>query len=154
PAELQLAAVRSLLVLPGETAVRQSLAPERWSALPPNTRNVIITSLLSQPRHVRVLLEAIETKQISENVLTHAQRDLLRKHNDSAIREQAEKLFAASDTGDRMKAYERARVALALQGHPANGRKVFASNCAPCHRLDREGHNVGPDLFGIRNQPK
>ena len=53
-----------------------------------------------------------------------------------------------------MKAYERARAALALQGHPANGGKVFAANCAPCHRLDREGHNVGPDLFGIRNQPK
>jgi putative heme-binding domain-containing protein len=26
--------------------------------------------------------------------------------------------------------------------------------CANCHRLDRVGHAVGPDLFGVRNQPK
>jgi len=154
PAELQLAAVRDLLVLPGESAIRELLAAERWGTLPPNIRSVIIASILAQPRHVHVLLEAIEAKQVGENVLTRAQRESLRKHNDSAICEHAQKLFAAAKTGDRMKAYEQARAALALKGRPDNGRKVFAANCAACHRLDREGSNVGPDLFGIRNQPK
>jgi putative heme-binding domain-containing protein len=37
---------------------------------------------------------------------------------------------------------------------PARGRAVFRRECASCHRLDREGFAVGPDLFGIRNQPK
>lgn len=27
-------------------------------------------------------------------------------------------------------------------------------HCANCHRLDRDGFAVGPDLFGIRNQAK
>jgi putative heme-binding domain-containing protein len=31
---------------------------------------------------------------------------------------------------------------------------VFRRECASCHRLDQEGTAVGPDLFGIRNQPK
>ena len=31
---------------------------------------------------------------------------------------------------------------------------MFLKSCANCHRLDREGTPVGPDLFGIRNQPK
>ena len=53
-----------------------------------------------------------------------------------------------------MKAYEKARAVLSLTGNPVNGRKPFTTHCASCHRLDREGHNVGPDLFGIRNQPK
>ena len=34
------------------------------------------------------------------------------------------------------------------------GAEIYQTHCASCHRLDREGHNVGPDLFGIRNQPK
>ena len=31
---------------------------------------------------------------------------------------------------------------------------MFKKQCAICHRLDREGVPVGPDLFGIRNQSK
>lgn len=154
PAELQLAAVRSLLGLPGDAAATELVAPARWNALPPGTRGVVLASLLAQPRHVRVLLTAIEAKQLSENVLSRAQRETLRKHSDVAIRERAQQLFAAAETGDRMKAYEQARPVLSLTGNAVNGRKPFATHCASCHRLDREGHNVGPDLFGIRNQPK
>jgi len=154
PADLQLAAVRSLLALPSDVAAKELLVPARWSALSPNTRSVVLATMLAQARHVRVLLEAIETKQLAENVLTRAQRESLRKHSDSSIRERAQQLFTAAETGDRMNAYERSHAALALSGHPANGHKVFATHCASCHRLDGEGHNVGPDLFGIRNQPK
>ena len=82
------------------------------------------------------------------------QRETLRKHSDAAIRERAQLLFAAAETGDRMKAYEKARSVLTLTGNAANGHKTFATHCTSCHRLDREGHNVGPDLLGIRNQPK
>ncbi len=154
PAELQLAAVRSLLGLPGDVATTELLTPARWNALPPNTRGVVLASLLAQPRHVRVLLAAIEAKPLPGNVLSRAQRESLRKHRDAAIRERAQQLFAAAETGDRMKAYEKARAVLALTGNAADGHKTFATHCVSCHRLDREGHNVGPDLFGIRNQPK
>jgi len=154
PAELQLAAVRSLLGLTGDIAAKELLAPARWNALPPNTRSIVLALILEQPRHVRVLLEAIEAKRLAENALSRAQRESLRKHSDTVIRERAQRLFAGGETGDRMKAYEQAHAALSLIGHPANGHKVFAIHCASCHRLDREGHNVGPDLFGIRNQPK
>ena len=41
-----------------------------------------------------------------------------------------------------------------MKSDPARGRAVFRRECASCHRLDREGSAVGPDLFGVRNQPK
>jgi len=140
--------------LPGDTAANELLASARWNALPPGTRAVVVASILAQPRHVRVLLDAIEAKQLAENALTRAQRESLRKHSDDSLRERAQQLLAAAETGDRMKAFEQSRAVLALNGHAANGHQVFATHCASCHRLDREGHNVGPDLFGIRNQPK
>ena len=31
---------------------------------------------------------------------------------------------------------------------------MFAIHCASCHRLEGNGWNVGPDLFGIRNHTK
>ena len=53
-----------------------------------------------------------------------------------------------------MKVFEDYKPVLALKPVPQNGKKIFAQHCAPCHRLDREGVAVGPDLFGMRNQPK
>ncbi|MFN0125551.1 MAG: PVC-type heme-binding CxxCH protein [Verrucomicrobiales bacterium] len=154
PVELQLAAVRSLLGLAGDTASEELLRAGRWDTLPPTTRAAVLSAMLAQPRHSRALLTAIEARQLPGNVLSHAQRESLRQHRDEAIRGRAQRLFAAAETGDRLTAYERARPVLALSGNAANGRKPFATLCASCHRLDREGHNVGPDLFGMRNQPK
>ena len=82
------------------------------------------------------------------------QRDQLKKTKDESLRARAEKLFASATPGDRQKAYEDAKACLALKPAPANGREVFKRACAQCHRLDREGVAVGPDLFDIRHQPK
>jgi putative heme-binding domain-containing protein len=56
--------------------------------------------------------------------------------------------------GDRAAVYESLKDVAEMPGDAARGRKVFAHACANCHRLNREGHQVGPDLFGVRNQPK
>jgi len=53
-----------------------------------------------------------------------------------------------------MKLFEDYKSVLSLQPNPANGRTVFKQHCSACHRLDREGVPVGPDLFGIRNQER
>jgi putative heme-binding domain-containing protein len=53
-----------------------------------------------------------------------------------------------------MKVFEDYKSVLSLKPDPANGRAVFKQHCSACHRLDREGVPVGPDLFGIRNQDR
>ncbi|MFM9167253.1 MAG: c-type cytochrome, partial [Verrucomicrobiota bacterium] len=47
-----------------------------------------------------------------------------------------------------------AKRALELKPDPAAGRASFQALCSSCHRLEREGHAVGPDLFDIRRQTK
>jgi len=47
-----------------------------------------------------------------------------------------------------------AQAALALAPRAGHGRTVFKQLCATCHRLDREGVAVGPDLLDIRRQTK
>ena len=70
------------------------------------------------------------------------------------MRERVTAIFGAGPSGDRAKVYEEHKSVLALAPNAENGRQVFKRACANCHRLDREGTPVGPDLFGIRNQPK
>ena len=52
-----------------------------------------------------------------------------------------------------MKDYEQMKSVLALKANSANGHAVFTRTCTPCHVVSGEGHVVGPDLTGIRNQP-
>jgi putative heme-binding domain-containing protein len=70
---------------------------------------------------------------------------------DPAIKAQAEKLLTVSA---RPEAMAEATKALAMKPNPSDGRAVFNAVCATCHRLDREGYAVGPDLFDIRRQTK
>lgn len=41
-----------------------------------------------------------------------------------------------------------------LKGDRARGVKVYATNCASCHRLAGQGHTVGPDLEAVRGRNK
>ena len=75
------------------------------------------------------------------------------KHKDEGIKARATALFKDMTVGDRMKVYEESKSALALKGDGKNGHAVFTKLCTPCHVFAGEGHTVGPDLTGIRNQP-
>jgi putative heme-binding domain-containing protein len=37
----------------------------------------------------------------------------------------------------------------ALHGDAAGGKKVFTTYCATCHRIGREGNDIGPELTNI-----
>ena len=41
-----------------------------------------------------------------------------------------------------------------MTANAPHGRDIFRTACAVCHRLDQEGHAVGPDLFDMRRQTK
>jgi putative heme-binding domain-containing protein len=151
--EIEQAAARALTSIPGEGTVRELLAPERWREFSPNTRAAVLGSVLAQPRHIATLLDQLESGTVLPSAINRAQRDRLLKHRDEPVRVRAGKLFATVG-GDRMKIYEERKAALQLPARALSGREVFKTHCASCHRLEREGFAVGPDLFGIRNQAK
>ena len=100
------------------------------------------------------MLTGIEAGMLPPSALDSSQRNQLLKHKDDAIRQRAAAFFDKAAPEDRMKTYETYKSVLSLQADPANGRRIFEVACANCHRLDRVGVAVGPDLFSMRNQPK
>ena len=145
PAALQNAAVKALCQMPSETP----LLINRWKALTPAVKEATLSALQAP-----VLLSAFESGDIPVSAADSVRRRQLTEHRDVAIRERASKIFQSVKSGDRMKVFEEYKSVLALKAVPQNGKKIFAQHCASCHRLDREGVAVGPDLFGMRNQPK
>ncbi len=154
PVELQTAAV-SLAAREGRlNCAREMLGVKFWAGLSPRVQGVAIGALLSARTNYPALLDALENGALGAAMLSPAQRDQLRKAPDEAVRQRAEKLFASAVPGDRQEALAKAKASLALTPVPANGRAVFTRLCAGCHRFNREGVAVGPDLFDIRNQSK
>jgi putative heme-binding domain-containing protein len=151
---LQIAAVRSLSQPHFPKLAARLFDASRWKTHSPAVRAVILAAALARAELIPGLLDAVEAGTVSTSVLDSAQRSQLLKHRDTAIRARAEKLFQQVTSGDRMKAFEDWKAVLALKPDAAHGREVFVRTCANCHRLDRVGSAVGPDLFGIRNQPK
>ncbi|RYD72088.1 MAG: c-type cytochrome [Verrucomicrobiaceae bacterium] len=151
---LQAAAVRALARLKEPQSAEALLDSHRWARLAPSVREAILTAVASRPQLIQILLAAIEERALPVSTVDSLRRQQFLKHANTEIRTRAAKLFSAPAEGDRVRAFENSKAALALSPQPANGREVFRRACAACHRIEREGAAVGPDLFDIRNQSK
>jgi len=153
-ADMRTAAIRALATFNDPEVTNALLSQKHWNAIVPAEREVTLSALLAQPAQVPRVLDAIESGALPKNVLSAAQRTALSKSKDAALRDRVAKLLGAVAGGDRMQAYEAEKVVLALTPHASHGKEIFRTICSTCHRLDREGHQVGPDLLDIRSQPK
>jgi putative heme-binding domain-containing protein len=153
PTALQVAAVRALGLERDDRVAASLLSPERFARYSPQLRDEVLSALFSQSRHLPGVLHALESGALRTSAIDALRRRQLAQNRDTALRQRAEALFGAV-SGDRAKVYEDYKEVAMQPADAANGRAVFRRECASCHRLDREGYAVGPDLFGIRNQPK
>jgi putative heme-binding domain-containing protein len=147
--DLAAAALKSVVSHPRSEVSAGLLAG--WSRYTPARRDAVLGALLGVPFHLKAVLAAVETKQIPASVFTGVRRRQVLASKDPAVKALAEKLLTVSA---RPEALAEAAKVLALKPNPSEGRAVFNAVCATCHRLEREGHAVGPDLFDIRRQTK
>ncbi len=152
--ELQLAAARSLARVPEPEAAETLIKPDGWPSYAPAVRDTILSALSSRPPTIKVLLAAVEKQELPANAIDTLRRQQWMKHSDPDIRERATKLFAQPSDTTQQQALAEAKQSLTLAPVSSNGREVFGRLCASCHRFERAGHPVGPDLFDIRNQSK
>jgi putative membrane-bound dehydrogenase-like protein len=147
--ELANVALKSVAAYPKSEVSAGLLAG--WPRYTPARRDAVLGTLLGVPFHLKAVLAAVESKQMPASIFTGVRRRQMLASKDPAIKAQAEKLLTVSA---RPEAMAEATKALAMKPNPSDGRAVFNAVCATCHRLDREGYAVGPDLFDIRRQTK
>ena len=152
PNSLEIAAVRALGRM-GRGMAASTITVERLQQCAIPVRESLIEEFVGSADFAEKLIQALEEGSLALTTLSVDVRGKLLKHAEPRIRSRAREILASAD-GDRRKVYEAFKRAAALPGNPTKGRALFRAQCASCHRLDREGTNVGPDLFGIRNQPK
>ena len=153
PPAIQSSAVSSLAALRDGRGAESLLARERFAAYTPSLRDEVMSALLTRSHHLPALLKALEDGRVPLGAVDALRRRQLARSGNDEIRRRAEALFGTVP-GDRARVFEAYKDVAEAKADPTLGRAVFRRECASCHRLDQEGFAVGPDLFGIRNQPK
>jgi putative heme-binding domain-containing protein len=148
--EIQSAAVAAL------GRVHDASIPDRllqgWSGYGPTIRVQVLELLSRRADWLTAALGASERGLVPPGEIDATRRQQWLTHRDVAIRRRAAALFGAA-TGDRQQVIDRYQGLEKRAGNPENGSKLFAKNCANCHKLSAAGNDVGPDLSGLADKP-
>ena len=108
----------------------------------PSEREAILDAMTSNQRLTLALFKLAEPTAFDSN-----RRAQLTSHPNKAIRQAAEKFFAATAVSARKDVLEKFKAALTLPGDAAKGKQTFlTAGCIACHQLDGVGIPLGPDL--------
>lgn len=125
-----------------------------WNSFTPRLRSETLSTLLARPERVKVLLQAVEQGAIHPSDFSSPQIKFLKSHRDTAVRKQAEKIFATASTSQRQDVINAFQPALTLPGNVEHGKIIYTERCASCHRYDEQGFALGPDFVTIKNSGK
>lgn len=152
--EIHQAAVQALGMISDPRVAERLAAPEAWGLYSTPIRKAALDILLSRPERTAVLLDALEAGTIQAWAIDPISRRQLLGHKDEALKARAAEAFSKVEQTDRNAVYEDYKTIFELAADPVSGREVFKNNCARCHRFSEDGFDVGPDLTGIRSQPR
>ena len=130
----------------------------RYRNLSPHERPTAIAALVSRPSFAHVLLNHLGNPApkivIPREDLTPVFARQIRSFNDPALTTKLTEIWGetreSSDDKQKLMAELKAKLTpeFIRRGDPRQGRALFASICAACHKLYGEGNAFGPDLTG------
>ncbi|MBI1313361.1 c-type cytochrome [bacterium] len=150
PGAIQQAAMDGLQRSGGATAA--DIVLEKWLSLGPEVRSSGLALLLRRADSTLATLEAMRSGDVNPAIVDIDQRVRLMKHSDEKIRELAANLFGGAVSENRREVADTYGAALKLKGDVNRGEAVFKRICSKCHRINGQGHQVGPDISDVRNR--
>jgi putative heme-binding domain-containing protein len=150
PREIQQAALRWLAGFPEPEVATNLIA--RWPSLTPPVREETVNVLLSRATWHDALLGALEQGKLSPSQLSVPQRARLLAIKDAQLAERAKQVLASVALGPRKAIIEQYQTVMKLPTEFSRGQLVYRRECASCHRLAGEGHDVGPSLETVQHR--
>ena len=154
PPELKIEVFRALAVYDSERVPATLLA--QWAKLPPDLRREVVGLLSGRKAWAHTLLDAIKQGTVSRQDLTENHVKQMLGFKDAELTRKVELVWGKLREQTPQKLAEqlaKLRGQLAtLPGDRKAGQAVFEKNCMVCHKLNGQGHTVGPDLTGANRR--
>jgi putative heme-binding domain-containing protein len=98
------------------------------------------------------LLHSVDQRELPETTVSSAIEQASR-HGEASVRDLFERFLPPEQRVKRLGSVVRAEQVLSLAGDPLAGKRVFYEtagvSCKNCHRIEKEGKEVGPELTAI-----
>jgi putative membrane-bound dehydrogenase-like protein len=150
PREIQHATLRSIGAMQHAEAAAELIA--RWKQLTPPLREEAVNVLLSRPIWHEPLITALEKGDMLVSQLSIPQRSRLAAVKEPVLAERAKAVLGSFTVGPRKEIVDTYQAALSLKSDTPRGAAVYRRECANCHKLGAEGHEVGPNLATIKHR--
>ncbi|MCA9149658.1 MAG: c-type cytochrome, partial [Planctomycetales bacterium] len=150
--QLRGAAIRALGTLDDVQTPARLLA--QYAKLTEQEKRDAIGTLTSRPAYVHALLDALEKNTVPTADLHAYNIRQIVSLNDAGLKERLQQVWgeireSSADKQQQMvKFSQMCAPAQMKNANPRNGRRIFSTTCANCHRLFGEGGEVGPDITG------
>ncbi|MBM3877443.1 MAG: hypothetical protein FJ386_12075, partial [Verrucomicrobia bacterium] len=125
---------------------------DAWKNFSASTRRAAAEVLVTRRNWARALLAGVEKQQVSPADISATARRALARTEDSAVRDQSDRLlgrYRASDADKLKLIAARRAVVLAAEPDAKAGHEIAKKSCLVCHKLHGEGTDIGPDLTGV-----
>ncbi|MGL5095565.1 MAG: HEAT repeat domain-containing protein, partial [Planctomycetia bacterium] len=152
PVDVQMACIDAMQTTGDDGAA--GVLFKQWSTLSPVVRGAALDLLARKPTTILATLNEMAEGRIPPSVVSLEKRELLLQHPSEEIRSLAKKLFGGATAADRAAVLVKYQSAAAATGDATAGKAVFHKVCAACHRINGEGHEVGPDVSDVRNKTR
>jgi putative membrane-bound dehydrogenase-like protein len=154
PAQIQAAALSALAYFDDLRIAAK--VRSAYSILEPSAKSRAIDLLCSRSTGARVLIAAIEKKEIDPKAVTLGQVQQLFEHDDEELHKLATKIWGRVQPATPLQMQGRisavSQLARRRKGNVARGLAIFEKTCANCHKLHRKGTQIGPDLTGAERK--
>ena len=120
-----------------------------WRAQSPAVRAEVLNVLASRAPWAEVIRQKLDDGTILVSELDAALRQRLLVLGKNAPKWRNALAFKAS--ADRLVVLEKYQPALEMVGDEKRGKVLFSKLCMSCHKINNEGHEVGPNLASITN---
>jgi putative heme-binding domain-containing protein len=150
PLPVQLSAFKAISKM-GDEIVSQ-LILDNWTNFTPSVRDEAISALMQSPERTKVLLDAINDGLIQKAQIGWRRSVSLMANKEESLRTYARTLLTQKE-GEIDAIIKEYEAALDLKGSIADGKLVFQTNCAICHKMGEDlGLAFGPDLSSLKNR--
>ena len=151
---LRAAAVRGLAAYPDPASATAIL--DAYATFTADEKADAVQTLASRPTFALALLDAVERGAVPKgDINTYTARQLLAL-NDKVVSARLGSVWGTVRPASATRVAQTAKLKALLtpetlaKADPGNGRRLYAANCASCHKLFDDGGNVGPELTGAQ----
>ena len=125
-----------------------------YKDMPEAVRGVAQSLLASRGSWAKLLVAAVEAKQIEPAGIHESTVRRLLLSDQAEVREACKKhwgeLAGASNEALRAEVEKLLQVVASGSGNPYAGKKIYATSCGKCHKLFADGGAIGPDLTSYK----